>query len=135
MAAFAMTDAVITIGGTDRSSFVKQVMVSVEGAELDISSMTSGGWTQVTTGMKSGSIQFTFNDSVSSGEIDSVLWNALWTTVAFTVKATSGATGPSNPVYSGSMLVKEWNIGGSVGDLAEKSLTFPLSGALTRATA
>lgn len=135
MAAFALTDPVITFGGTNISSYVKSVTVSVEANELDISNFTSAGWTQVAAGMKSGSMQITVNDSMTVSEIDQILWTALWTSVAVTIKAQNSAVTTSNPLYSGSVLVKEWNFGGGVGDLAEKSVTYPLNGALTRATA
>jgi hypothetical protein len=62
------------------------------------------------------------------------MWTAIGTSVAFTVKPTSGATGAGNPVYSGSVLITEWNpINASVGDLAQVSVTWPVTGAVSRA--
>ena len=43
--------------------------------------------------------------------------------------------GTSNPKYTGSVLMKQHNLGAAVGDLGMKSLTFPTSGAVTRAEA
>jgi hypothetical protein len=41
--------------------------------------------------------------------------------------------GASNPKYTGSVLITQASIGGAVGELAMKSLTFPVTGAVTRA--
>jgi hypothetical protein len=42
----------------------------------------------------------------------------------------------SNPKYTGNLLIKAWNpITGSVGDEASVSVSYPTSGAVTRATA
>jgi hypothetical protein len=44
--------------------------------------------------------------------------------------------GTSNPKYTGSVLIKSWNpIEGSVGDEASVGVSYPTSGAVTRATA
>lgn len=135
MAAFALTDCFFSLNGTDRSTYVKSVALSYEGAELDATAMSgSSGWMVPITGMKSGSIQLTFNNDVAASAIDAVIYPIMFTTVAFVLRPTSAVKGASNPEWTGSLLVREWNFGGSVGELASVSVTWPLSGAVTRAT-
>lgn len=136
MAAFAMTDCYVALNGTDRSSYIKAVTLNVDVAELDATDFADAAWTVPIAGMKSGSLALTFNQDVANSAIDSVLWGLLATTVTFEVRATNSAVSTSNPKYTGSVLINGWApLSGSVGDLAEVSVTFPLSGAVTRATA
>lgn len=135
MAAFVLTDAYIAINGTDRSAFIKQVALNVETAEQDVTDFADAGWTVPISGLKSGSLALTFNQDVATSQIDSIMWPLLGTTVSFEVRATNASVGASNPKYTGSILVTSWNpITGSVGDVAEVSVTYPVSGAVTRAT-
>lgn len=136
MAAFSMTDCYIAINSVDRSSYIKSVTVHVESNELDQTDFADSGWMSPLSGLKSGNIQLTFNQDMAASAIDSIMWALLWSTTTFEIRATNAAVTTSNPKYTGSMLVKEWTpVSGSVGDLGEVSVTFPLSGALTRATA
>ena len=93
----------------------------------------SSGWTEMIAGIKSGSLALTFNQDVASGQIDSAIWPLFGTVITFKIRPTSAAKGASNPEWSGSLLVNAWSgLEGSVGDLAEVSVTWPLSGAVTR---
>ena len=135
MAAFVLTDAYIAINSVDRSAFIKQVALNVETAEQDATDFADAGWTVPISGLKSGSLALTFNQDVAASQIDSIMWPLLGTTVPFEVRATNAAVGASNPTYTGNILITSWNpITGSVGDLAEVSVTYPVSGAVTRAT-
>lgn len=135
MAAFVLTDAYIALNGSDRSAYIKQVALNVETAEQDVTDFADAGWTVPIAGLKSGSLALTFNQDVAASQIDSIMWPLLGTTVSFEVRATNASVGASNPKYTGSILVTSWNpITGSVGDVAEVSVTYPISGAVTRAT-
>jgi len=135
MATFALNDCYVALAGTDRSSSISSVVLQVDVAELDSTDFADSGWTVPIGGRKSGSLQITFNDDVAASAIDSVMWPLLGTTVTFEVRATNASVGASNPKYTGSVLVNSWSKGGSVSDLATVSVTLPLSGAVTRATA
>jgi len=135
VAAFVLTDAYIALNGSDRSAHIKQVALNVETAEQDVTDFADAGWTVPIAGLKSGSLALTFNQDVAASAIDSIMWPLLGTTVTFEVRATNAAVGASNPKYTGSILVTSWNpITGSVGDVAEVSVTYPVSGYVTRAT-
>jgi hypothetical protein len=52
------------------------------------------------------------------------------------IKPTSGTTGTTNPQYVFSALVTEWTpISGAVGELSTASVTWPISGTITKTTA
>jgi hypothetical protein len=135
VATFALNDCYVALNGTDRSSSIKSVTLTVDVAELDTTDFADSGWTVPIAGRKSGSLALTFNQDVAASAIDSVMWPLLGTVVTFEVRATNASVGASNPKYTGSVLINSWApLSGAVSDLAEVSVTFPLSGAVTRAT-
>ena len=135
MAVFALTSEYTALNAGDLSAYIKSSVLTVDVAELDTTDFASGGWTEVIGGLKSGTLAINFQDDVAASAIDSILWPLLGTVVTFEVRATSAVVGTSNPKYTGSVLITQASIGGAVGELAMKSLTFPTSGTVTRATA
>jgi hypothetical protein len=135
MAVFALTSEYTALNGTDRSAHIKSSVLTVDAAQLDTTDFASAGWVEVIGGLKSGTLAITFQDDAADASIDDILWAILGTVVTFEVRPTSSAVGASNPKYTGSVLITGHSIGGAVGELATKSLTFPTSGAVTRAEA
>jgi len=133
MAVFAFTDGYLTINASNISDHCKNIALTTDVDVLDSSAM-GPGWKSNIGGLKSGTLAITLNDDVAASNVDSILWPLLGTVVAFEVRATSAVVGTSNPKYTGSVLISGHNIGGGVGELAAKSLSFPTSGAVTRAT-
>lgn len=135
MAVFALTSVTTTLNGVDITAYTKSVTLAVDAAQLDTTDFASGGWVEVIGGLKSGTLSIEFMDDLADSSIDNDLFDIFGTVVAFTVKGTSSAVGVNNPSYSGSVLITSHPLGGSVGDLAGKSVSYPTSGAVTRAEA
>lgn len=134
MAVFMITSEYLALSGTDHSPHVKSAVLTVDAAQLDSTDMASGGWTEAEPGMKSGQLVVTWQDDVTSGSIDGILWGLFGTKPTFELRPTSASVGVNNPKYTGSVLCTNTSIGGPVGDLAAKSTTWPTSGAVSRAT-
>ena len=135
MAVFAFTDASVTINSVDLSDHVRSVTLTLTAEELDTTAMSSTGYRTRAGGLKDGSLALEFNQDFASSEIDATFNGIIGTVVAFVVKPTSGSVSATNPSYSGSVLVTEYSpLANAVGDLATASMTFPTSGAITRAT-
>lgn len=132
MAVFSLTAQVVTLNSVDYSDHLKSAILTLDAASLDTTDFASAGWTEVIGGLKSGTLALNFMDDVADNDVDEELYALLGTVVAFTLKPVSGTTGASNPEYQGSVLVTGHTVGGGVGELASKSLTFPISGAITR---
>jgi len=135
VAVYAMTSQYTSIGGVDYSGDLKSSTLTVDAAQLDTTDFASGGWVEVIGGLKSGTLSLEFQDDVANAALDDELWALLGTVAAYELRATSDSVGASNPKWTGSVLVTGHSIGGTVGDLAMKSLTFPTSGVVTRAEA
>ncbi|GAA4100940.1 hypothetical protein [Nonomuraea soli] len=134
MSVMVLFNAFVEINAVNMSGWGKQGALAMEAAALD-ASVFGDGWVKNVAGMKSGTLSVDFLDDFAASQLDSLLWPLFGTVVAFKVRPDAGAISTSNPQYSGSILLNQHNVGGSLGELAAKSLSLPLSGAVTRATA
>lgn len=135
MAKFVATDYKITINGTDFSTSLASVELPIEVEEQDTTAFGSA-WRSRIAGLKSGSITLEFHQDFGAAAIDATLWPLLSTSATVTVKPTSATVSATNPTYSGEFLVTQYTpFASTVGDLATLSVSWPLNGALTRATA
>lgn len=134
MASFAFTDASVVVNAVDLSDHVRQVTLNVSAAELENTAMGATYRSRI-GGLKDWSVTLEFNQDFAASEVDATLFPLLGTTTTITVKPTSSAVGSTNPSYSGSVLVSQYNtLTNSVGDLATTSVTWQGAGTLTRAT-
>lgn len=135
MAVFAITSEYVALAGVDQSANFKSATLTVDAAQLDTTDFASAGWTEVIGGLKSGTLALNVQDDATNSAIDDTLWGILGTVVTFEVRPTSAIVGVNNAKYTGSVLITSHSIGGDVGSLAMKSLSFPTSGTITRAEA
>ena len=135
MAKFVATDYKVTINGGTVSSSLASVELPIEIDEQETTAFGSEWRTRI-AGLKSGSITLEFHQDFAAGALDSILWPLLGTNATVTVVPTSGTVNSSNPSYSGTFLVTQYTpYASTVGDLATVSVSWPLTGALTRSTA
>lgn len=137
MAVLAMTSCYVELNSVDMSTHVAAVELTLDGVELPTTNFGSGGWEAAIRGLKSASLKIMYNDDFASTTVDDRLW-AIWnagTPVTFAIRPTSAAVGATNPSYSGSVVPTTFTaVAGNVGDLATKDLTWPVTGAVARAT-
>jgi hypothetical protein len=135
LAKFVATDYKVTINGGTVSSSLASVELPIEIDEQETTSFGSEWRTRI-AGLKSGSITLEFHQDFAAGALDSILWPLLGTNATVVVIPTSGTVTSSNPSYTGTFLVTQYTpYASTVGDLATVSVSWPLTGALTRATA
>lgn len=134
MAKMVLLAEFVSINANDVKSFTTKAELSVEVDEKDMTNYGSLGWKEVLGGLKSGSLGLEFKQDPAAAALDSIMWPLMGTVVPFEVRLDQAAVGASNPKYTGNVLIKGWNpITGSVGDDATVSVSFPTSGAVTRA--
>jgi hypothetical protein len=135
LAKFVATDYKVTINGQNLSTSLASVELPIEIDEQETTAFGSEWRTRI-AGLKSGSITLEFHQDFASGALDSILWPLLGTNATVVVSPTSGTVTSSNPSYSGQFLVTQYTpYASTVGDLATVSVSWSLTGALTRATA
>ena len=136
MAIFAATDYSVTVAGTDFSDHVSSVELPVSVAELDTTNFGSSGWNEAIGGLKSATVSINFHQDFASAQVDSVLWSNLGSSVTIVLVPTSGSVSTTNPSFTFSAVVTDVKpIAATVGDLAVQSISWPVTGAITRATA
>lgn len=134
MARIVLTNASITFASTDISSYVSSVTLSTS---LDVVDTTSFGNTARTrvAGLADNQVTIEFFQDFGSGLLESIIYPTIGTSAAMVIKPVAGSTTATNPSYSFNALVSEWQpLSGAVGELATASVTWPISGAITKAT-
>ena len=136
MAVLALINPQVTIGGVNMSAFITAVEIPLEAEDLETTNFGTSGWKTRIAGLKSGEIGISFNDDFAATTVDDRLWSWFGTVQTIAVKATTAATSATNPEYQSSALVTEFQpLAGKVGELATQDITWPLTGAVTRAVA
>lgn len=135
MAKFVATDYSITINGSDFSTSLASVDLSVESDDVETTAF-GGEWRTRVGGLKSASLTLDFHQDFGAASVDATLWPLLNTVATVVIKPTSGSVSATNPSYTAEALVNSYQpFASSVGDLATLSVTWPVSGTVTRATA
>ncbi|KJS60657.1 phage tail tube protein [Streptomyces rubellomurinus] len=135
MPTMVLTAEYLSLNGSPLSEWTKKAELAVEVEEKDVTTYASQGWKTVIGGLKSGTLACEFVQDFAAAKLDSIMWPLLGQVVAFEVRPDQAVASTSNPKYTGNVLVKEWSpINGSVGDEATVGVSYPTSGAVTRAT-
>lgn len=134
MAKKILTAAYLAFGGTDYSAYCESIELELESEAKDVTTYGSSGWKEFLSGLKSGTLKVKIKQEFTA-TVDAALFALFGTNPTFEVRADQAAVGATNPKYTGSITFNQWNpITGSVGDDATVSVSFPTSGAVTRAT-
>lgn len=132
MAKIVLTNANVTLAGTDISSYVKQVTLTTAAAEVETTAFGSSARTRV-AGLLDNKVQLDLHQDYSA--VEGLVYPLVGgTAVTIVVRPNgTGSASTANPQYSASVLVTEWTpVNGAVGDLATASVTWPISGAITK---
>lgn len=135
MAKFVATDYSITINGTDFSTSLASVDLTIDSDDVETTAF-GGEWRTRVGGLKSASLSLDFHQDFGAASVDATLWPLINTIATVVIKPTSGSASATNPSYTAECLVNQYQpFASSVGDLATLSITWPVSGTVTRATA
>jgi hypothetical protein len=137
MAKIVIQDPKVVLAGGTISANVAQVTIALEADDVETTSFGSaGGFRERIGGLKTGTVSFDFHNDYAAAGLDSVLFPLLGGTAAVAVRPAGTAIGSASPEYSFTCLVTEINpIDSAVGDLASQSVSWPITGPVTRATA
>jgi hypothetical protein len=133
MAIFMGNKVAVIVGTTTITTFVSSVSLSREVDAVEITAMTDslnnfiGGIERPTVTLE------VFNDFAASS-VNSLFEDALGSKLAIKLIPVSGTVTATNPSYSMSVLVSQWQpINGSIDSPASASISLPVT-ALTKAT-
>lgn len=134
MARIVLTNAYVVFGSTDLSDHIASITIN---SSYDIVETTAFGQTAKTrvAGLVDNSVSFEFHQDYATSSVEQTIYPLLGTAVTVAAKPVNAATSAGNPQYSFSTLISEWTpLNGAVGELATASVTWPISGAITKTT-
>jgi len=135
MARIVLTNAVVKINSVDLSDHVASVELAQEVEEVETTAFGDSARTR-TGGLANNSLSLDFHQDFASASVDDTLNALVGGTASFEILPNGTAVGATNPKYTGTVLLTEWTpVSGAIGELATASVTWPISGAVTRATA
>lgn len=138
MARIVLTDAKVTINGVNLSDHIASITINETTDVVETTAFSNTAKTRV-AGLKDNSVTLEFHQDFASNNVEATINGSpslVGTATTIVVTPTSSAVGATNPSYTFSALVAEWTpLNGAVGELSTASVTWPITGAITKATA
>ena len=133
MAKIVLTDVKVTINSVVLSDHVASVTLTTDVNEVATTGFSQSAVTRV-GGLKDNSVQLEFHQDFAASNVEATIYPLIGTLTTMVISPTSAVVGADNPTYTFQCLVSSWTpIAGAVGDLATISVTYPISGAITKA--
>lgn len=138
MARIVLTDAKVTINGVNLSDHIASITINETNDVVETTAFSSTAAKTRVAGLKDNSVTLEFHQDFAANNVEATINGAsslVGTVTAIVVTPTSSSVSATNPSYSFNALVSEWqSLSGSVGELSTASVTWPISGAITKAT-
>ena len=134
MATFMLNNASVTINSVDLSSYVTSVTLSQSADNLEDTAMGDTSRSYI-GGLKSGTVDIEFNADFAASKTEATIFPLVGTSTAVVVKPVAASVSATNPSYTFNAIVTSWDtLNGSVGEIATHSESWPITGAITKAT-
>ena len=135
MAKIVLTDAKVTINSVVLSDHISSITIDTKDDIVETTAFGSSAKTRV-AGLQDNSVTLDFMQDFASANVEATIYPLIGTATTIVVQPTSSAASTTNPTYTFSALVSEWQpLKGTIGSLATASVTWPISGTITKATA
>jgi len=136
MARIVLTDAKVTINSVNLSSYISSVTLNQSSDVVETTGFSSTAARTRVAGLQDNSVTIEFFQDFATSLVEQTIYPLLGTTTSVVVLPTSSAASATNPSYTFTALVSEWQpLSGAVGELSTASVTWPISGAITKAVA
>jgi len=138
MAKFVATNFQITLNGIDLTASLSSVTIEQSSNEVETTTFgtASTAYRTVVGGIVSGSVKLDFYQDYATGSVDATINSLINTIGTVVVKPLGTAVSATNPSYTATCLINSYTpVSGTIGDLSSFSVTWPTTGAITRATA
>jgi len=135
MPRLVLTNAFISVGGVDLSDLVASVTLNSTFDVVETTAFSSTAAKTRVAGLADNSISLEFHQDYATGEVEQTIYPLLGTSAAVIVKPNGSTTSAFNPSYTCNAIVSEWTpLNGTVGELATASVSWPISGAISKTT-
>jgi hypothetical protein len=134
MARLVLTNAFVSLASTDLSSFCASISLNTTFDLIETTAFGDSAKKRV-AGLADNSVSFEFHQDYASGSVEATIYPLLGTAVACEIRPVNTSVSATNPKYNFSVLLAEWTpLNGAVGELATASVTWPISGPITKST-
>ena len=137
MARIVLTNAYITINSVNLSDHIKSVTLTTSDDIVETTAFGSTARTRI-AGLADNSVALEFDQDYAASSVEATINAAgsslVGTVTTIVVKPNGSTTAADNPSFTFSALISEWTpLSGAVGELATASVTWPISGTITKA--
>ena len=134
MAKIVLLNPSIVINSVNLSDHIDQVTIEETYKDIDTTAFGSTAVTRV-AGLGDHKLVLEFQQDFGASEVEATVYPLVGTLTSVSILPVSGTTTTTNPSYTMTVLVNDWKpVDGKVGDLSKVSITWPISGAVTKAT-
>ena len=134
MARIVLTNAKITINAVNLSDHIASVTLSTSSDVVDTTGFSSTAARARVAGLADNSVTLEFHQDFATSNVEATVYPLIGTTTTVVVTPVDTTVSGTNPSYTFTALVAEWQpLSGAVGELATASVTWPISGAITKA--
>lgn len=134
MAKIVLTDAKVTINSVNLSDHIASVTLDTKTDVVETTAFSNSAKTRV-AGLQDHSVTLEFHQDYAASNVEATIYPLLGQATTVVVQPISTAVTTSNPTYTFSAVVAEWQpLKGTIGSLATASVTWPISGTITKAT-
>ena len=137
MSKIVLTDAKVTINSVILSDHINNITIETKDDIVETTAFGASGAAKTrVAGLADNSVSIDFHQDFASANVEATIYPLIGQTTTIVVQPASTAVSTTNPTYTFSALVSDWTpLKGGIGQLATASVTWPISGAITKATA
>jgi len=139
MARLVLTNVEVTVAGVSLADRIASVTLGTTYDVLDTTAFAGGNVPAAArsriAGLADNSLTLEFHQDFAAGEVEATIYPLLGTVAAIEIQPVNAAISVDSPLYTFDALISEWTpLNGAVGELATASVTWPITGAITKAT-
>jgi hypothetical protein len=139
MARLVLTNVNITVAGVDLSDHIASVTLGSTYDVIETTAFADGNVPQAAknriAGLVDNSVTLEFHQDFAAASVEATIYPLLGTVAAVEVQPVNAAISVDSPLYTFNALISEWTpLNGAVGELATASVTWPISGQITKDT-
>lgn len=133
MSKIVLTDAKVTINSVVLSDHITQVTIDTKDDIVETTGFGSTAKTRV-AGLADNSVTIDFLQDFAAANVEATIYPLIGSTTTISISPTSTVS-TTSPSYTFSALISEWQpLKGGIGQLATATVTWPISGTITKAT-
>ena len=135
MAKIVLTDVKVLINSVNLSDHITSITIDEKVDVLETTGFASAAAKTRSPGLLDNSVTIEFLQDFATSNVEQTIYPLLGSATTIVVSPLSTSNGiVGNPTYTFSAVVSEWTpLRGGIGELATASVTWPVSGAITKA--